>query len=59
MKKDILHHCKHCAICERFKTEGIKFEKLHFRSPKQPMEFISMDLIGNSTQQPVKDTGMP
>ena len=46
MKKDILHHCKHCAVCEKFKTECIKFEKLHFSSPRQPIEFISMDLIG-------------
>ena len=46
MKKEILCHCKHCAVCERFKTEQIKFEKLHLSSPKQPMEFISMDLIG-------------
>ena len=21
MKKDILHHCKHCAVCKKFKTE--------------------------------------
>ena len=21
MKKDILHHCKHCTVCEKFKTE--------------------------------------
>ena len=21
MKKDILCHCKHCAVCEKFKTE--------------------------------------
>ena len=21
MKKDILHHCKHCAVCEKSKTE--------------------------------------
>ena len=33
MKKDILHHCKHCAICEKFKMERIKFEKLHFNTP--------------------------
>ena len=46
MKKDILRHCKHCAVCEKFKTKHIKFEKLHFSSPGQPMEFISMDLIG-------------
>ena len=21
MKKDILYHCKHCVVCEKFKTE--------------------------------------
>ena len=46
MKKDILHHCKQCAVCERFKVEHIKFEKLHFNIPNQLMEFICMDLIG-------------
>ena len=45
MKKDILHHCKQCAVCEKFKVERIKFEKLHFSIPNQPMEFICMDLI--------------
>ena len=46
MKKDILHHCKQCAVCEKFKVERIKFEKLHFSIPNQPMEFICIDLIG-------------
>ena len=46
MKKDILCHCKQCAVCEKFKIERIKFEKLHFKMPNQPMEFICMDLIG-------------
>ena len=46
MKKDILHHCKQCAVCKKFKVECIKFEKLHFSMPNQPMEFICMDLIG-------------
>ena len=46
MKKDILCHCKQCAVCEKFKVEHIKFEKLHFSIPNQPMEFICMDLIG-------------
>ena len=46
MKKDILRHCKQCAVCEKFKIEHIKFEKLHFSTPSQPMEFICMDLIG-------------
>ena len=46
MKKDILCHCKQCAVCEKFKVERIKFEKLHFSIPNQPMEFICVDLIG-------------
>ena len=46
MKKDILCHCKQCAVCEKFKIEQIKFEKLHFKMPNQPMEFICMDLNG-------------
>ena len=46
MKKDILRHCKQCAVCEKFKVERIKFEKFHFSMPNQPMEFICMDLIG-------------
>ena len=46
MKKDILRHCKQCAVCEKFKIECIKFEKLHFSPPNQPMEFIFIDLIG-------------
>ena len=46
IKKDILCHCKQCAVCEKFKIECIKFKKLHFSMPNQPMEFICMDLIG-------------
>ena len=45
MKKDILRHCKQCAVCEKFKVEHIKFEKLHFSMPNQLMEFTCMDLI--------------
>ena len=45
IKKDILHHCKQYAVCEKFKVEHIKFEKLHFSIPNQLMEFICMDLI--------------
>ena len=53
-EKGILRHCKHCAVCEKFKTEWIKFEKLHFSSPRQLMEFISMDLIGEFYPPPSK-----
>ena len=37
IKKDILHHCKQCAVCESFKVEFIKFEKLHFSILNQLM----------------------
>ena len=33
-------------MCEKFKLESVKFEKLHFSSWNQQMKFISMDLIG-------------
>ena len=46
MKKNIVRHCKQCVVCKKFKVECIKFEKLHFSIPNQPMEFICMDLIG-------------
>ena len=46
MKKDILRHCKQCAVCKKFKVECIKFEKLHFSIPNQLMELICMDLTG-------------
>ena len=46
MEKEILHYCKQCAVCEKFKVEHIKFEKLHFKIPNQWMEFICVDLIG-------------
>ena len=46
MKKYILHHCKQCTVCEKFKIECIKFEKLNFSIPNHPVEFICMDIIG-------------
>ena len=45
MKKDILKYCKNCTKCNLYKTQKYKFERKS--SPGiQPMEFISMDLIG-------------
>ena len=58
-KKDILHHCKQCAVCEKFKVEHIKFKKLHFSIPNQLMEFICMDLIGEFYPPTSRVTDMP
>ena len=46
MKKDILKYCKHCMKCNLYKTQKYKFERKTFTPGIQPMEFISMDLIG-------------
>ena len=58
MKKHIQIHCTHCYTCAKFNTKAQEFEKKHFSNPPQPMEFICMDLIGNSVQSPVWVTGM-
>ena len=49
MKKSVHQHCTNCQVCAKhnIKTQQLKNE--HFSSPPQPMEFIAMDLIGEST----------
>ena len=46
MKKDIQQHCKRCQLCTNHNTAKVKFKKTHFKGARQPMQFISMDLIG-------------
>ena len=46
MKKDIYSHCKKCQLCSKHNIAKVKFEKTHFKGARQPMQFISMDLIG-------------
>ena len=46
MKKDIHKHCKKCQLCAKHNIAKVKFEKTHFKGARQPMQFISMDLIG-------------
>ena len=46
MKKDISRHCKKCPVCAKHNVAKVKFEKTHFKGARQPMQFISMDLIG-------------
>ena len=45
MKKDI-QHCRRCQLCAKHNIAKVKFEKTHFKGARQPMQFISMDLIG-------------
>ena len=59
MKRDIQQHCKICQLCAKHNIAKVKFEKTHFKGARQPMQFISMDLIGEFTPHLNKVTGMP
>ena len=46
MRKDILKYCKCCSQCAKHWVEKRKFIEQSFKPGAQPMEFISMDLVG-------------
>ena len=46
MKTSIAKHIKNCDLCQKRNLQVVPYVKLHFDSATFPMEFISMDLIG-------------
>ena len=46
MKVSVTKHIKNCAICQKRNPQVVPYAKLHFDTATFPMEFISMDLIG-------------
>ena len=46
MKVSITKHMKNCAVCQKCNPQVVPYAKLHFDTATFPMEFISMDLIG-------------
>ena len=46
MRTQVLHYCKTCKVCAVQKVQKTQFEKEIFEPGVQPMEFVSMDLIG-------------
>ena len=46
MKVSITKHVRNCAVCQKHNPQVIPYAKLHFDTATFPMEFISMDLIG-------------
>ena len=46
MKTSITKYIKHCDICQKRNLQVVPYAKLHFDTATFPMEFISMDLIG-------------
>ena len=47
MKTDINIYVKQCKLCPRQNIVPVKYSQGHFSAPMVPMEFISMDLIGD------------
>ena len=46
MKADIHRYVKQCKECKEYNITPVKYVTGQFSSPAMPMEFISMDLIG-------------
>ena len=49
MKTDISNYVKQCKLCQKQNILPVKYISGHFSAPMAPMEFISMDLIGDFT----------
>ena len=49
MKTDISNYVKQCKLCQKQNILPVKYVSGHFSAPMAPMEFISMDLIGDFT----------
>ena len=46
LKPSVERHIKRCPQCQRRNKQVVKYAKLHFGVATFPMQFISMDLIG-------------
>ena len=49
MKTDASNYVKQCKLCQKQNILPVKYVSGHFSAPMAPMEFISMDLIGDFT----------
>ena len=47
MKPVVYRYVKQCKICQKYNVHPVKYQKGHFEIPEAPMDFISMDLIGD------------
>ena len=46
MKPQVFKYVKQCRVCQHRNSQAVKYVKGHSNVPKTPMNFISMDLIG-------------
>ena len=46
LRPDVIHYVKRCTVCRKYNSASPKYNKGTFQAPGAPMDFISMDLIG-------------
>ena len=46
LRPDVVHYVKRCTVCRKHNSASPKYNKGTFQAPGAPMDFISMDLIG-------------
>ena len=46
LRPDVVHYVKRCTVCRKYNSASSKYNKGTFQAPGAPMDFISMDLIG-------------
>ena len=46
LKKDTENYVKTCHTCQQYNIQSVRYTPGHFEIPEAPMDFISMDLIG-------------
>ena len=46
LRPDVIRHVKRCVVCRKYNSASPRYNKGTFQGPGAPMDFISMDLIG-------------
>ena len=55
MKPQVVKYVKSCTKCQQCNAQMVKYHQGHFSVPKAPMDFISMDLIGEFHPPPTDE----
>ena len=46
LKASVKNYIKQCMQCQKRNLQAVKYAQQHFSTPRLPMQFILMDLIG-------------
>ena len=59
LRPDVVHYVKRCTVCRKYNSASPKYNKGTFQAPGAPMDFISMDLIGEFHPPAHMEINMP